>query len=121
MTRKCLGLLLFLPLASLAQSPAPAAKAEIDHLFVFIGHSDCRFNRNGAWHGMDVARSHMGNKLNYLVQQGRIDSAEAFIEGAGSRSSVSGKDYLVQCPGAAAVPSGAWLRTELQRYRKSRG
>jgi hypothetical protein len=116
------GLLLALPLACIAQPAAPPvpaqAQAEIDHLFDYISHSNCRFNRNGSWHGMDVARSHVNNKYQYLKDRGQVDSAESFIENAASRSSLSGEDYLVQCPQADPVPSGAWLRAELARFRR---
>jgi hypothetical protein len=113
--------LLALPFAAAPTEPAPAAaKAEIDHLFDFVAHSDCRFYRNGSWHGMDEARDHLALKYEYLAPRGKADSAEAFIENGASRSSFSGKDYLVECPGSAAVPSNGWLRAELERFRRPR-
>ena len=99
--------------------PNPArAQAEIDHLFDYISHSDCRFNRNGSWHDMVAARAHVNDKYEYLRQRGEVDTAESFIENAASRSSFSGKNYLVQCPGAEIQPSNAWLKAELARYRR---
>jgi len=56
-------------------------------------------------------------KYEYLRDRGPIDSAEAFIDNAASRSSLSGMDYQVQCPGNPAVPAGRWLRDELARFR----
>jgi hypothetical protein len=116
------GLLLAIPVAASAQPVVPAAaartQAEIDHLFDYISHSRCPFNRNGSWHDMAAARAHVGNKYEYLKERGQIDSAESFIDNAASKSSFSGKDYLVQCPGAKVVDSGSWLKAELARFRQ---
>ena len=112
--------LLALPLAAMAQPTAPLAgrtQAEIDHLVSYIAASDCRFNRNGSWHDMATARSHVLTKYDWLVGRGMIDSAEAFIDKAASRSSFSGSDYLVQCPGSGPVPTSGWLKAELGRFR----
>ena len=115
------SLALALPFAALAQPlvALPArTQAEIDHLFKFIAQSECRFNRNGSWHDMGAARSHVNTKFEYLADRGMIESTEAFIDQAASRSSISGKEYLVQCPGAEPVPAATWLKTELVRYRQ---
>jgi len=112
-----------LPVAALAQPvvpPVPArTQAEIDHLFDYIAHSSCQFNRNGSWHDMVAAKAHVNTKYEYLKERGKIDSTESFIENAASRSSFSGQDYLVQCPGAQPVASGSWLKAELARYRQA--
>jgi hypothetical protein len=113
--------LMALPLAVAAQPVVPGVpertQAEIDHLFDYIGKSSCKFNRNGSWHDMAAAKAHVNNKYEWLKERGKIDSTESFIEGAASRSSFSGKDYLVQCPGAESVPSASWLKVELARFR----
>jgi hypothetical protein len=119
------GLLVALPLAVAAQPVVPIvparAQTEIDHLFEYIAKSDCKFSRNGAWHDMVMARSHVNSKYEWLKERGKIDSAESFIDNAATRSSLSGQDYLVQCPGAEATPSASWLKAELKRFRQSRG
>ncbi|MBL8492246.1 MAG: DUF5329 domain-containing protein [Rhodocyclaceae bacterium] len=98
--------------------PSPTARQEIAHLFDYLEQSGCRFNRNGAWHSPTEARSHLDRKYQYLAGKGLADTAEAFIEGAASRSSLSGKAYQVQCAGGPALDSGAWFREELARYRR---
>ena len=117
------GLLLALPLAVPAQSVVPPVaartQAEIDHLFDYIAKSSCRFNRNGSWHDMVVARAHVNTKYEYLKERGKIDSAESFIDNAASKSSFSGQDYQVQCPGSDTVPSSSWLKAELARFRQA--
>ena len=118
------GLLLTLPVAALAQPvvpPVPArTQTEIDHLFDYLAHSNCQFNRNGSWHDMIAAKAHVNTKYEYLKQRGKIDSTESFIDNAASKSSFSGKDYLMQCQGTDAVASASWLKAELLRYRQSR-
>jgi hypothetical protein len=118
------GLLVALPLAASAQPVVPGVpartQAEIDHLFDYIAKSSCKFNRNGAWHDMVMARSHVNTKYEWLKERGKIDSAESFIENAASKSSFSGQDYLVQCPGSESVPSASWLKAELLRFRQPR-
>ena len=118
-----LALALALPAAAFAQPvvpPVPArTQSEIDHLFDYISKSGCQFNRNGSWHDMVAARTHVNTKYEWLRDRGQIDSAESFIDNAASRSSFSGKDYLVQCPGQPSVSSGDWLKAELSRYRQA--
>ena len=119
--RTLAALLCAFPFATLA-APAPQAQAEIEHLISYIASaSGCRFNRNGSWHDMGEARGHVTMKYEYLRDRDRVSTAEDFIEGAASRSSLSGKDYLVQCGASAPVPAGAWLRDELARWRAPRG
>ncbi len=112
------GATLAFPMAMAAQPAPPGAQAEIDHLLGYIASSKCRFNRNGSWHAMEEARAHIGMKYDYLRDRGKVPDAETFIEDAASRSSFSGKNYLVECPGQPAIPSASWLRSELERFRK---
>ena len=118
---KTLALLATFAALSAAADPTPRAQAEIDHLMTYIATSDCQFLRNGSWHGMDEARGHVAMKYEYLRDRGQVSSAEDFIEGAASRSSLSGKDYRVRCSGAAEQATGPWLRAELARFRAAHG
>ena len=69
---------------------------------------------------MVAAKAHVTAKYEYLKERGKIDTTESFIENAASKSSFSGKDYLVLCPGVEATPSATWLKAELARFRQSR-
>ncbi len=121
MTRIVAAFLMALPLAIAAQpAPPPPARAEIDHLLDYISSSACRFDRNGSVHDMAAARSHVNAKYEYLAARGKIASAEDFIDQAASASSISGKQYLVLCAGGPPVPSGSWLREELERFRRKK-
>lgn len=102
---------------SLAGKLAPGAADEIDHLLTHLQASGCQFNRNGEWHDAADAAEHLQKKLGYALDKGAITSTEEFIDQAASKSSMSGKDYQVQCAQAAPQPSGHWLREELEHYR----
>jgi hypothetical protein len=101
----------------LAAPTAPAVRAEIDQLLARLEASGCQFNRNGSWYPATEAKSHLLRKLEYFDDRSGVASTEQFIALAASRSSVSGKPYLVQCAPAAAVESGHWLRLRLNEIR----
>jgi hypothetical protein len=90
-------------------------------LLDFVDRSGCQFFRNGGWYDSHGAKSHLRTKYDFLVARDRIRSAEDFIEQAASKSSLSGKDYQIQCQGGPVVTSGSWLRTALTAYRASGG
>ena len=92
-------------------------KAEIDHLFSFIEASPCEFNRNGTWYAAPKAGEHIKTKYEYLRDNGVIRSAEAFIELAATKSSMSGEYYLVKCGDSAEIRSADWLKQELSSFR----
>lgn len=95
----------------------PAARGEIEVLLSRLAASGCQFKRNGSWHAAVEAQAHLRRKLDYLVDKGAVASTEQFIERAASQSSMSGQAYQVKCGSQAPVPSGAWLRAELQAMR----
>ena len=90
---------------------------EIDHLLQFIEHSDCTFIRNNRSYSGVRAREHIENKFNYVKKRKQQLSAEEFIEYAASRSSLSKKQYQVNC-GPDTLTSESWLVGELERYRQ---
>lgn len=88
--------------------------AEIAHLLKFIGTSQCVFLRNGDEHSPADARDHISMKYSHVRK--RIESAEDFIKYTATKSSLSGKLYLVRCAGVETA-TGDWLRDELRRIR----
>lgn len=91
---------------------------EVDALLAFVGSSHCTFIRNGKSYDAADAQSHLAFKLNYLVQRDKVNSADEFIELAGTASSFSGKPYLVNCDGTER-PSADWLKEELRHLREA--
>jgi hypothetical protein len=94
------------------------AQREVNALLAFVGNSHCTFIRNGSSYSATQAQAHLQDKLDYLLRKDRVNSAEQFIERAGSESSFSGKPYKVNCDGKEQL-SADWLKAELQRLRQS--
>ena len=106
-----LALLLFA--SSLVAEPVDEIRALIDR----VAASDCRFYRNGTWHEAEAAAEHLARKLRIARWTGRSGTAEDFIEQAGTRSSMSGEVYRVQCPGTPSRVSSEWLMELLRAVR----
>lgn len=119
MTRITFSLILLLSTITMsAQATEPqATKQEIAHLFTTLEASNCQFNRNGSWYSAKEASGHLNTKYKYLQDKDLVPSAEAFIERAATKSSLSGKPYQIKCGGAAPAPSGPWFKAALVKYR----
>ncbi len=117
--------LLFLLLIGLLATPVGEAQAAsrpqppdpepvVRYLIGYVAESQHTFVRNSVRYSGPEAARHMQRKYEYL--RDRIDTVEDFIELAASRSSLSGKAYLVMDGEGAATPSGRWLRAALVEY-----
>ena len=118
-----LGLaLLGLGAASTTAAAAPTpAQVEVEYLLNTIARSGCEFNRNGTWFDSQRASAHLRDKYNGLVALRRFVSALEFIEDAATKSSITGRPYLIRCAGREPVPTNQWLREALERYRRDGG
>lgn len=104
----------------------PAAHAELDTqgqrevaaLLAFVGQSQCTFIRNGTSYAAADARKHLELKLKYLLERNQVNSADEFIDRAGTQSSFSGKPYRVNCGGEERA-SADWLKEELRVLREA--
>jgi Family of unknown function (DUF5329) len=97
-----------------AADPAPR---EIGGLFARLEQSNCQFSRNGSWYDAKQASAHLRQKYDYLVKRHLVTSAESFIDLAASKSSMSGKAYLVRCADKPAIESKVWFTHELEALR----
>jgi hypothetical protein len=88
---------------------------EIQHLLAYIAGAECRFIRNGKEYGPEEARKHIQKKYEYA--RNRIKTAEDFIQGVASKSSISGKPYKIRCKDQTMLCAD-WLGAELQRFRQ---
>jgi hypothetical protein len=102
---------------ALGQAPPDAAQKEIAGLFSRLEHSTCQFNRNGSWYDPKQASDHLRQKYDWLVRRHLVTTTESFIDLAASKSSMSGKPYLVRCGGEPAIESKAWVSHELEALR----
>jgi hypothetical protein len=112
--------MLVFSVASFAKDTNGDTQREISHLFEYLRNSNCEFYRNGTWYGPDEAGSHLNRKYQYLLKRGLVKSAEQFIDRAASKSSMSGKPYLVRCGGSDTVESSFWFTEELLRLRTAK-
>jgi hypothetical protein len=93
----------------------------VEYLLNAIARSGCEFNRNGTWFDSQRASAHLRDKYNGLVALGRFVSALEFIEDAATKSSLTGRPYLIRCAGQEPLPANQWLREALERYRRDGG
>jgi hypothetical protein len=123
-TASALALSLAVGLAAQAAPPAatPAGggtAAEIDGLIKALGQSGCSFQRNGSWHDAAAAREHLRRKYEWMRDRDKVASAEQFIRDGASRSSMTGREYQVRCPGQPDRSAAAWLTAQLQAQRQA--
>jgi hypothetical protein len=112
--------ILFFFIAKLGMAQNERGAEEIDQLITFIKISNCTFNRNGRWYDAEEAADHLKQKYRYAEKKGLIKTAEDFIRFIATKSSISGKPYLVQCAGENSQESAEWLTTELRQLREKR-
>lgn len=74
---------------------------------------DAVFIRNGAEHTPAQAAQHMRNKWEHAKDQ--VKTAEEFIDKLASKSSASGKPYLIRFKDGREVESGTFLREQLKK------
>ena len=103
-------------IAAAAQAALPAAQqAEIDHLLKFVRQSTCKLERNGKYYDGVAAAAHMQKKFGYFRED--IHTTEQFIELSATRSTLSGRYYMVRCGNGDRVRTRDWLLQELGHYR----
>ena len=97
---------------------APDKRHEINYLLNYIKQSDCTLERNGSQHkGIEAVR-HIQNKYEYFRND--IETTEDFIKYSATKSTMSGKYYMVYCPGKAPQKTSKWLLKTLELYRFQR-
>ena len=88
---------------------------EIDHLLIFVENTECQYERNGKLHSVIDSVEHIKKRYKYFKKE--IDSAEQFIALSATKSTRSGKYYMVLCKGSPKIRSQEWLHKELKNYR----
>jgi hypothetical protein len=112
-----LATLVILGLLSTARADVPdSQRHEVEHLLGFVAHSGCTLIRNGSRHDAAEAVDHILKKYDYFRDD--IHSTEDFIAYSATKSTLSGRQYRVECPGRASLSSSEWLLQELARYRR---
>lgn len=93
----------------------PKQEKEVAHLLNFIEHSNCIINRNGNEYPAIRANAHIESKYDYFRDD--IKNTEDFILLSATKSTMSGKFYIVSCPGEKTIKTQDWLLHELKRFR----
>ncbi len=96
----------------------PSEKPEVEYLLGLVKTSACKFERNGNLYDGRDAYEHIEKKYDHF--RDKITSTETFIKYAATKSMISGKYYIIICPGAEPENTGDWLLGELRKYRESR-
>ena len=109
-------LVIILISGSVTADVSPATQLEIDHLLDFIRNSSCIIDRNGKTYAAVKAISHIEKKYAYFEDE--IETAEKFIELSASKSTMSGKYYMVRCGDGEQIRTREWLIKELKGFRK---
>jgi len=111
-------ILLSVLISNVAQADVPKFQIkEVTHLLNHVKTSECTINRNGSEHKGEKAVKHIENKYDHFRDD--IKTTEDFIEYSASKSTMSGKAYIVSCPNEKPVHTQAWLLNELKSYRLS--
>lgn len=111
-------LIFFYAVQAIAQRNDDQVSHEVKQLIEFVRMSNCTFYRNGDWYGAEKAADHINKKYLYVKKRGLVKATEDFIQYAATKSSISGKPYLVQC-GGESLHCAEWLRAELARLRET--
>ena len=112
-------IILYFLFASQTHADVPARQRdEIVYLLNFIKNTNCIMERNGKKHRGEEAYSHILKKYHYF--RNKIKSTEQFIELSASKSTLSGKPYMVSCDGQKSIGTQKWLLDELHNYRRNR-
>ncbi len=102
-------------LLSTAFAQDGAEMAKIDYLISSIGElKGVKFIRNGSEHDGPAAVSHLRLKLKAAGK--KIKTAEDFIQCCASRSSISGKPYLLRLSDGTVMKSEIFFRNKLKEY-----
>ena len=80
--------------------------------------SDATFIRNGAEHSALEAAEHL--RMKWGSAGSGVNTAEQFIDGVASRSSVTGRPYRIRFAGGRTVEAGEFLREHLQQIEQDR-
>jgi hypothetical protein len=112
-----LGLLMTDLCKAVQAAPTAAEMARIERLLGALGtRRDLRMIRNGSEYDCDTAVTFLRRKLASMGDE--VKTAEDFIERIASRSSTSGKPYLVRLSDGKEITAGEFLRLELVRLER---
>lgn len=96
----------------------PGQVREVEYLLEFVQNSRCVINRNGTDYPAEKGVAHIKKKYDYFRDD--INSTEDFITYSATKSTMSGKDYSVTCPGRETIRAQDWLLEVLLKLRSGK-
>ena len=91
----------------------------VGYLTEQVARSELTFVRNGKPYPGAEAAQHMRRKYDHFRDE--IQTAEDFIDRAGTRSLVTGEPYMIITKAGERMPTAAWLRALLRQCRAGTG
>ncbi len=79
---------------------------------------DAKFRRNGSDYDPKEAADHLRRKLKAAGD--KVKTAEQFIDGLASKSSVSGEAYEIRYPDGRVVKTADFLKAELKKLEEKK-
>jgi hypothetical protein len=101
---------------SVSSDVGESQRDEVRHLLEFVRGSRCAMERNGKQYNSEDAYAHIRKKYEYFRDE--IESSEDFIEYSATKSTLSGKYYLVFCDSDPPMRTKDWLVDELNAFRR---
>ncbi len=97
-----------------AENLAPAEKSKIETLIAHLeGLKDATFIRNGTNYDAKTAAKFLRGK--WQANAAQIKSATDFIAVAATRSSTSGKPYIIRLKDSSDIPCADYLTAQLKK------
>jgi len=109
--RYLIGLLMILFVSSNAFACEVSEKDKVKGLLDALTSSKITFIRNDEEHDGAYARKHLQDKLNNAKD---IKTAEDFIDKIASKSSHSGKDYVIKLEDGSKIDAEKWFEEQLK-------
>lgn len=114
-----LTLALFVSLLAVAVARDARQQARIDFLLHEVETArDATFIRNGTDHDAKAAADHLRMKLKYAGE--RVKTAEDFIKGCASESSITHRKYRVRLPDGKTLDAGDYLTEKLHEFDRGK-
>jgi hypothetical protein len=106
--RVLVALFVLMGLCSISLAAEAAEQVKIDASLGRMEKSDLIFIRNGSEYAGKAAADHMRSKLKHAGDA--VRTFEDFVEKIATKSSMSGKPYLVKFKDGSTVELAKWLR-----------
>ena len=91
---------------------------KIQFLLTQVKQTKCQVERNGQVYNGEKAAGHIQRKYDYYKK--KIDSIDRFIALSATKSLMSGKYYLIRCPGKPEQRLADWLRARIAEFKAAK-